>query len=194
MEETFNSGDTAWILCSTAFVLLMTLPGLALFYGGMVKGKNILACLMQKLSIACLITLLWMCFGYSLAFAPTGPDFSSYYTNPFCGDASRFWLLGVTAESRNYIAPRVPEALYCIYQLTFAIIAASLICGSFADRMKYGSMLLFMTCWHLFVYCPIAYWSWHPNGFLYKAGNQFLQSSKFASMEDLFKRKNTRGS
>ena len=167
-----NSGDTAWMLASTALVLLMTIPGLAIYYGGMVRVQNVLATAMQSLSITCLITFLWLCMGYSLSFAPT--DFIPDKFSPI-GDASRFWLLGLDINSYNQLANTIPEAVYCTYQLTFAIITPALICGSFADRMKYGSMMIFMGLWHIFVYCPIAHANWHPGGFLFKQVLKFAQ-------------------
>jgi len=163
----FDTGDTAWMLISSAIILMMTIPGLALYYGGMVSVKNVLATAMQSLSITCLITFLWLCFGYSLCFGPV--DFVPEHDS-LIGDASRFWLLGMDLFSYHQLASTIPEAVFCTFQLTFAIITAALICGSFADRMRYGPMLVFMTLWHIFVYCPIAHANWHPGGFLFKAG------------------------
>jgi Amt family ammonium transporter len=177
--SSFDTGNTAWMMTSCALVLMMTIPGLALYYGGMTRTKNILAMLMQIFSITCLITFLWLCFGYSLAFAPVAADEMRHslggngndvQVNPFLGDSSRFWLVGTTIESFHFNAPTIPESVFIFYQLTFAIITAALMCGSFADRMKYGSMLLFISIWHICVYCPIAHWVWHPNGFLFKTG------------------------
>jgi ammonium transporter, Amt family len=179
LTSSFDTGDTAWLLTSCAIVLMMTLPGLALFYGGMVRTKNILAMLMQIFSITCLVTFLWLCFGYSLSFAPVlgeemrsslGGNGTAVQTNPFLGDSSRFWLVGLGIDSAHYSAQTIPESVYCFFQLTFAIITAALMCGCFADRMKYSSMLVFIFVWHICVYCPIAHWNWHPNGFLYKTG------------------------
>lgn len=186
-DAPFNQGATAWMLTSCALVLFMSIPGLALYYGGMVRTKNILACIMQVMSITCLITFLWLCFGYSLSFGPVNTnDMNETYCvsyagsdcgkatkgqlDPFLGDASRFWFVGMTNLSHHNNAAFIPETVFCLFQLTFAIITASLICGSFADRMKYSSMLVFMGLWHLIVYCPIAHWNWHPNGFLFTAG------------------------
>lgn len=161
-----NSGDTAWMLFSCALVLFMTIPGLAIYYGGMVEGKNVLATVMQSLTITCLITFLWLCYGYSLSFAPV--DFAP--SKSVIGDSSRMWLIGMDMNSVHQLANSIPEPVYCVYQLTFAIITAALICGSFADRIKYGSMILFMAIWHTLVYCPIAHANWHPAGFLFKLG------------------------
>eukprot|EP01041_Mallomonas_annulata_P000239 gene239-433_t len=165
-----DSGDTAWMLASTALVLMMTMPGLAIYYGGMVRVQNVLATAMQSLSITCMITFLWLCIGYSLCFAPVDKVLKYTRFSPI-GDASRMWLLGIDMySSHKLLAPTIPESVFCTYQLTFAIITPALICGSFADRMKYGSMLVFMFFWHILVYCPIAHANWHPNGFLFKIG------------------------
>jgi ammonium transporter, Amt family len=165
---TIDPGDTAWMMISTVLVLFMTLPGLLLYYAGMVRIQNVLATAMQIFSITCLISALWMFFGYSLAFAPTTA--SSSASSSIYGDGSRLWLLGMHPQSTHQIAPNIPESLFCSFQMTFAIIAPSLIVGSFADRMKYRPMLVFMALWHLLVYCPIAHSLWHPDGFLYRAG------------------------
>ena len=167
-NSVLNNGDTAWMLVATALVLFMTIPGLALYYSGMVRVHNVLSTVMQSFSITCLITFLWLCFGYSLAFAPTHSinDFGNIIT----GDASRMWLVGMDRYTVHDIAPTVPEALFCAYQLMFAIITPALICGAFADRMKYSSMLIFMALWHTCVYCPIAHMFWHPQGFLKQYG------------------------
>ncbi len=122
---------------------------------------------MQVFSITCIITALWLFWGYSLAFAPaTANEFSTYVF----GDGSRIWLRGMTIQSFHPLAVTIPEPVFCAYQLVFAIITPALICGSFADRMKYLPMLVFVAVWHLCVYCPIAHSVWHPDGFLYKAG------------------------
>jgi Amt family ammonium transporter len=162
-----DSGDTAWMLTSCALVLFMTIPGLALYYSGMVREKNVLATVMQSFSITCLITVLWLAFGYSLAFGPAG---DTNHSSPVIGNGSRLWLRGMTINTFHQLAPTIPESVYCMFQLTFAIITPALICGSFADRMKYGPMLIFMTFWHLLVYCPIAHSVWHPDGFLFAYG------------------------
>lgn len=171
----FNDGDTAWMLTSTALVLFMTLPGLALFYSGMVRATNVLSTVMQIISIACLITVLWLWYGYSLSFAPASPAHGNVGltrrpSTPIYGDGSRLWLRGMHIDSAHQLAPTIPESVFCMYQLTFAIITPAVICGSFADRMKYVPMLVFMALWHTVVYCPIAHAVWHPDGFLYQAG------------------------
>src|SRR5882762_10300444 len=156
-----NSGDTAWMLTSTALVLMMTIPGLALFYGGMVRKMNVLTTVMQSFAITCLVTVLWMIVGYSLAFTEG---------NPFVGGWSRVLLNGMTVEAINDLAKTIPESVYMCFQMTFAIITPALICGAFADRMKFSAMLWFMGLWSLVVYAPIAHWVWGPGGFLGDAG------------------------
>ncbi len=162
-DQTFDSGDTAWMLTSTALVLFMTIPGLALYYGGMVRLENVLATVMQIFTITCLITALWFFFGYSIAFGPADPNLES---GQIYGDGSRIWVQGMTMESVHQLAPNIPEPLFFMYQLTFAIITPALMCGAFADRMKYVPMVIFMALWHLVVYCPVAHSVWHPDGFL----------------------------
>ncbi len=168
-----DSGDTAWMLTSTALVLMMTIPGLALFYGGMVRKKNILATLMQSFAICCLITIIWMVAGYSLAFTN-----GSGATAPYIGDLSRLFLNGIAehiakgddmpfvlgAGSGNETAYTIPETVYMMYQMTFAIITPALIAGAFADRMKFSAMCVFMVLWSLIVYCPIAHMVWSATG------------------------------
>jgi Amt family ammonium transporter len=163
----FDESGTSYMLFSTTTVLFMTIPGLALYYAGMVRAENVLATTMQIFGITCLITFLWFTFGYSLAFGPASSDKTG---NAIYGDYSRFWLEGMSLNSvhQNYLT--IPESLYCIYQLVFAIITPSIICGSFAGRMNFLPMLIFIGLWHLIVYCPIAHMVWHPDGFLYKEG------------------------
>jgi Amt family ammonium transporter len=156
-----DSGDTAWMLTSTALVLMMTIPGLALFYGGMVRKMNVLATVMQSFAITCLMTVLWMIVGYSLAFTDG---------TPFIGGMSRFMLNGMGIDAISPLAKTIPESVYMTYQMTFAIITPALICGAFADRMKFSAMMWFMTAWSLLVYAPIAHWVWGPGGFLNDAG------------------------
>jgi Amt family ammonium transporter len=166
--DKISSGDTAWMLTSTALVLMMSIPGLALFYGGMVRKKNVLATLMQTFAIVCLVTLLWWAIGYSWAFTPGGP---------FLGGASRAFFNGMTFMnapanklSVSHLALTIPETVYAMFQLTFATITPALISGAFADRMKFSAMLVFMAAWSLLVYCPIAHMVWEPTGWLNKAG------------------------
>lgn len=163
-----SSGDTAWMLTSTALVLFMTIPGLALFYGGMVRKKNVLATVMQSFAITCLVTVLWTVVGYSLAFTPG---------NAFLGGFSRVLLSGMayvkgdtTTLTVSHLAQTIPESVYFVYQMTFAIITPALITGAFADRMKFSAMLVFMTLWSLIVYSPVAHMVWEPTGWLASAG------------------------
>ena len=156
-----NSGDTAWMLTSTALVLMMTIPGLALFYGGMVRKMNVLTTVMQSFAITCLVTVLWMVVSYSLAFTEG---------NPFFGGFSRVLLDGMTVDSINDLAKTIPESVYMCFQMTFAIITPALICGAFADRMKFSALLWFIGLWAVLVYAPIAHWVWGPGGFLNDAG------------------------
>ncbi len=152
-----NSGDTSWMLTSTALVLMMTIPGLALFYGGMVRKKNVLATVMQSFAITCLVTVLWMIVGYSLAFTEG---------NEYIGGFSRVFLNGMAIDAINPLAATIPESVFMCFQMTFAIITPALIAGAFADRMKFSAMMLFITVWSLAVYAPIAHWVWGPGGFL----------------------------
>jgi ammonium transporter, Amt family len=150
-EPALNSGDTAWMLTSTALVLMMTVPGLALFYGGMVRKMNTLAMTMQSFATCCLVTVLWMIIGYSLAFTDG---------NAIFGGFSRFLLGGMTVEGVHSLASTIPESVFMTFQMTFAIITPALITGAFADRMKFKAMLLFMALWLIFVYAPIAHMVW----------------------------------
>jgi len=161
-----NSGDTAWMLTSMALVLMMTVPGLALFYGGMVRKKNVLATLMQSFAITCLVTVLWVIVGYSLAFTPG---------NSYFGGFSRVMLSGMdfingSKVSVSHLAQTIPESVYMAFQLTFAIITPALICGAFADRMKFSAMLWFMGLWTVLIYSPIAHMMWEPTGWWATAG------------------------
>jgi len=166
-----DSGDTAWMLTSTALVLMMTIPGLALFYAGMVRKKNILATMMQSFFICCLITVLWMIAGYSLAFSNG---------NAYIGDLSRLFLKGIGdnwdkpftlgAGTESAVAQTVPETVFMMFQLTFAIITPALITGAFADRMKFSALVIFMTLWSLLVYAPVAHWVWAPLGWINALG------------------------
>jgi len=164
-----DTGDTAWMLASTALVLLMTIPGLALFYAGMVRKKNVLATLMQSFAITCIVTIVWTVAGYSLAFTNG---------NAYVGDMSRLMLHGIAdhiskgadtgfilGAGTDGAAPQtIPETVYMMFQMTFAIITPALICGAFADRMKFSALCIFMTLWSLLIYSPIAHWVWAPTG------------------------------
>ena len=156
-----NSGDTAWMLTSTALVLMMTIPGLGLFYAGMVRKKNVLATLMQAFAITCIVTVLWYVIGYSAAFTNDDP------ANPgkFIGSFAHAFLNGVNVNTTNSLAPTIPEYVFSMFQMTFAIITPALIAGAFAERMKFSALIIFMSLWLLFVYTPIAHWVW-GGGFL----------------------------
>jgi len=155
--DKLNSGDTAWMLTSTALVLLMTIPGVALFYGGMVRKKNVLSVVMQSFAVTCMITLVWFAIGYSLAFGAG---------NAYVGDLSAAFFKGITKES---LSGTFPTSVFAIFQLTFAIITAALITGAVADRMKFGPLLIFLAIWSIVVYSPITHWVW-GGGFLSKDG------------------------
>ncbi|WP_043338384.1 ammonium transporter [Belnapia moabensis] len=165
-----DSGDTAWMLTSTALVLMMTIPGLALFYAGMVRKKNVLATMMQSFTIAALTTVVWMVAGYSLAFGEGGP---------WIGDLSKLFLSGLAenwdkpftlGSGDGAVAFTIPETVFLMFQMTFAIITPALITGAFADRMKFSAMVLFTILWSLLVYAPVAHWVWHPNGWIFALG------------------------
>ena len=156
-----DSGDTAWMLTSSALVLLMTIPGLALFYAGMVRRKNVLATMAQSFAATCLITVLWMIVGYSIAFT-NNPDPN---LQPYIGSFSYLFLKPMTLNATSALAPTIPESVYMFFQMTFAIITPALIAGALADRMKFSAFLWFMGLWLLFVYCPVAHWVW-GNGWL----------------------------
>ena len=146
--DEINSGDTSWILTSTALVLFMTLPGLALFYGGLVRSKNVLSVLMQCFTIACLISVCWVVYGYSLAFKGDGP---------FIGDLSALFLNGVDRDS---MSGTLPESVFITFQMTFAIITPALVVGAFAERMKFSAMCLFSIAWFTLVYLPACHMVW----------------------------------
>lgn len=153
-----NSGDSAWILTSTALVLFMTLPGLALFYGGLVRTKNVLSVLMQCFAITCMVSILWLVYLYSLAFGEGGP---------WVGGLGKAFFAGVEEGSVN---GAIPETAFSMFQLTFAIITPALVVGGFAERMKFSSMLLFSGLWSTLVYAPVCHWVWASDGWLYKLG------------------------
>jgi len=155
MQE-LNSGDTAWLITATALVLLMTLPGVALFYGGLVRTKNVLSVLMQCFVIACLVSVLWVLYGYSLAFGAGGPA---------VGGLSKAFFAGVGEEA---LSGTVPETVFAMFQLTFAIITPALVVGAFAERMKFTAMLLFTALWVTVVYLPVCHWVWAADGWLFK--------------------------
>ena len=155
-----DSGDTAWMLTATLLVLLMTVPGLALFYGGMVRKKNVLSVIMQSFAITCLMSVIWMVIGYSLAFS-NGGGF-----NPFVGGLSNLFLAGLEIDA---VSGTIPETVFMTFQMTFAIITPALITGAFADRMKFSAMLWFLGAWSIIVYAPVTHWVW-GGGFLADVG------------------------
>jgi ammonium transporter, Amt family len=181
-----NSGDTAWMLTSMAIVLMMTIPGLALFYGGMVRKKNVGDTVMTSFAITCLISILWLFFTYSLAFREGGEIFG-VDMGWFIGGFDRAFLQNIMSDiannkgNPNSLAPTIPEAVYSMFQLTFAIITAALIFGSTAERMKFSAMLWFVGLWAVFVYSPIAHWVWGPDGmFNWANPHAFLNVLDFA--------------
>jgi Amt family ammonium transporter len=169
-EAKVDTGDAAWMLVSTALVLMMTVPGVALFYAGMVRKKNVLATMMQSFSICALVSVLWMVAGYSLAFGEG---------NAWIGDFSRFFLGGLAenwdkpftlGSGDAAVATTIPESVFLMFQMTFAIITGALITGAVADRMKFSALMVFVGLWTLLVYSPVAHWVWHPNGWIFELG------------------------
>jgi len=160
-DSAIDTGDTAWILVSTALVLFMTIPGLAMFYGGLVRTKNVLSVLMQCFALTALITILWLAFGYSLAFDPTGMEAGGGGFRAFLGGCARTFLRGVQGDT---VWGSIPEVLFFAFQLTFAIITPALIVGAFAERMKFSAMLWFSGLWLVFVYLPICHMVWGGPG------------------------------
>jgi Amt family ammonium transporter len=169
-EAKVDTGDAAWMLISTAIVLMMTVPGVALFYAGMVRKKNVLATMMQSFSICALVSVLWMVAGYSLAFGEG---------NAWVGDLSRFFLAGLAenwdkpftiGSGDAAVATTIPESIFLTFQMTFAVITAALITGAVADRMKFSALMVFIGLWTLLVYSPVAHWVWHPNGWIFSLG------------------------
>jgi ammonium transporter, Amt family len=157
-----NAADTAWILTATALVLLMT-PGLSFFYGGMVRLKNVVSTLMQSFVAMAVISLLWVVIGFSLAFGDS--------IGGVIGDPRTFFMFkGVGGDTSAALAPTIPLLLFALFQLKFAIITPALITGAFAERVRFGAYLLFMVLFSLFIYAPLAHWTWHPDGFLHKWG------------------------
>ncbi|WAJ37409.1 ammonium transporter [Pseudomonas sp. GOM7] len=167
-ETTLNSGDTAWMLTATALVLFMTIPGLALFYAGMVRSKNVLSVMMQCFAITGLISILWVVYGYSLAFDTTGMEKGVTNLHSFIGGLDKAFLSGLTVDS---LVSAFPESVFITFQMTFAIITPALIVGAFAERMKFSAMLVFMGVWFTLVYAPICHMVWSGDGaFLWDEG------------------------
>ena len=155
-----DTGDTAWMLTSTALVLMMTIPGVAMFYSGMVRKKNVLATAMQSFAVACVMTVLWMIIGYSLAFTDGGG------MNAYVGGLDKILLRGIGVDT---LSGTIPETVFMTFQMTFAIITPALITGALADRMKFSALLVFLSLWMILVYAPITHWVW-GGGFLAEAG------------------------
>jgi len=166
-----NSGDTAWMLTSVALVLMMTIPGLGLFYAGMVRKKNVGDTVMTSFAVTCLVTIVYSILTYSLAFTPG---------SPFIGGLSRVFLQGILSDistgigNPNSLAVTIPETVYMCFQMTFAIITPALIAGAFAERMKFSAMLWFMGLWAILVYAPIAHWVWGADGFMSNGNNDAM--------------------
>jgi Amt family ammonium transporter len=156
--QEINGADTAWVMTSTALVLFMTLPGLALFYGGLVRTRNVLSVLMQCFAITCIGSLLWLLGGYSLAF-DSG--------NGLVGGFGKVLLAGVTEDA---VEGSIPESVFVLYQMTFAVITPALIFGGFAERVRFGAVMLFSALWLLLVYAPVTHWVWDTDGWLFKRG------------------------
>jgi Amt family ammonium transporter len=160
-EATISAGDVAWMLTASALVLLMT-PGLSFFYGGMVSFRNVVSTMLQSVIALGVISLVWVLVGFSLAF---GNDIGHVVGNPFT-----FFMFDNVTGKTSVLAPTIPILVYAMFQLKFAIITPALITGSFAERVRFSSYLLFMVLWSLLIYCPLAHWTWHPEGFLFKWG------------------------
>ena len=146
-----NGADTAWIIVATALVLFMTLPGLALFYGGLVRARNVLSVLMHCVAIACLMSILWLAFGYSIAFGDGGS------ANAWWGGLGKMFMSGITADT---LSGTIPEAVFFGFQMTFAIITPALIVGAYVERIGFGFVLAFSALWMLLCYAPVAHWIW----------------------------------
>jgi len=166
-QGSINSADTAWMMTSTALVLLMTLPGIALFYAGMVRRKNVLNTMAAVIGIAAVVSLVWFALGYSLAFTPG---------SPWLGGGERLWFSGLDYLKEagtlavSHVAPNIPESVYAMFQLSFAVITAALVIGAFVERMRFAAVLWFAALWSLMVYVPIAHWVWEPGGWLAQMG------------------------
>lgn len=161
-SKVYNSGDAAWMLISTALVLLMT-PGLSFFYGGMVSKKNVISTMMQSFIATGLISILWVVFGFGLAF---GPSLGGFIGNP----SDFFMMKGINGKEPWSLAPTIPLLLFALFQMKFAIITPALVVGATAERIRFTSYILFMILFSIFIYSPLAHWTWHPDGFLFKMG------------------------
>ena len=176
-----SGGDTAWMLTSVALVLMMTIPGLGLFYGGMVRKKNVGDTVMTSFAITCLVTVMYAVVTYSLSFTAG---------TPFIGGLSRAFLQGILSDinnggigNPNSLAPTIPETVYMCFQMTFAIITPALIAGAFAERMKFSAMLWFIGLWAIFVYAPVAHWVWGPDGIFNSANvdDKAIRGARFST-------------
>jgi Amt family ammonium transporter len=163
--EGIDPGASAWLLTATALVLMMTLPGLALFYAGLVRSKNVLSVLMQCFAIACVSSILWLVVGYTMAFGAGGNAFIGGFGNVLFAQIAEGTLTATLSAD-----VLVPESLFALFQMTFAVITPALICGAYAERMRFGAMLLFSALWLLAVYAPITHWVWHSDGWLFQDG------------------------
>jgi len=163
-QQALDTGDTAWVLTSTALVLFMTIPGLALFYGGLVRTKNVLSVLMQCLTLTALVTVIWLVVGYTLAFDTTGMTAETINIHSFIGTLNKAFLSGVAPD---HLHGSIPEVSFFMFQLTFAIITPGLIIGAFAERMKFSAMVLFSAVWLALVYLPICHMTWGGKGGLF---------------------------
>ena len=165
--DAISAADTAWMMTSTALVLLMTLPGVALFYAGMVRKKNVLNTMASVVAIAALVSLLWFAVGYSMALTPGSVWLGGFGRLGFAGFD---FDLGAGKLAVSHIAPHIPETVYAMFQLTFAVITAALLVGAFVERMRFAAMLVFVGLWSLLVYAPVAHWVWEPGGWLARMG------------------------
>jgi Amt family ammonium transporter len=159
-----NSGDTAWMIVATALVLFMTIPGLSLFYGGLVRKKNVLSIFVQCFAITCMISILWVLYGYSIAFDTTGMAEGAFNFHSLFGGLGKSFLSGITANS---VSGSIPETVFVIFQMTFAIITPALMVGAFAERMKFSAVMLFTAIWFTFSYLPICHMAWSGSGALF---------------------------
>ncbi|GER13670.1 ammonium transporter [Variovorax boronicumulans] len=166
-QASLNAADTAWMMTSTALVLLMTLPGIALFYAGMVRRKNVLATMAGVVAIAAVVSLTWFALGYSLAFTPGWPWLGKLSRIGFSGFE---YLKEAGQVAVSHVAPNVPESVYAMFQLSFAIITTALVLGAFVERMRFSALLWFALLWSLLVYAPVAHWVWEPGGWLAQMG------------------------
>ena len=166
----FDTGNTAWMLGATALVVLTTIPGLIMYYAGIQKDNNISTSALQILVICSVVSISWMCWGYSLTWGPID-NMRDGHRNHVYGDGNRLWFRGLQLNSVNQRATTIPEAIFCAYELTFAMIAACLVLGGFGSRMKIESLVIFVIIWHVLVYCPIAHTIWHTNGWLARHGD-----------------------